>query len=77
VPKNEALRKNYFLAIEHEIGHELTPMERLAMTPVYESFQPEECPHFITSWANDTRDGKEQSLICCQCGETLERRFRP
>jgi len=76
VPKNEALRKNYFLAIEHEIGRELTPVERLAMTPVYESFQPEECPHFITSWANVTRDGKVQQEICVHCCTVLETRTR-
>lgn len=74
--RNEALRKNYFLAIEHEVGRPLTPLERLAVTPVHESFEPDECPHFITSWANNTRDGRDVSLICCQCGTVLERRLR-
>jgi len=74
--KNKALKENYYKAIEHEVGKTLTPEERIAVTPVHESYAPEECPHFITSWANSTRDATEQVEICCQCGTILERRLR-
>jgi len=69
MPKNEALKKNYFLTIEHEVGRELTPLERLAVTPIHESLRPEECPHFLTSFAHLslTLEGE----ICIHCGEVL------
>jgi len=76
MPRNKALKENYFAIMEKLAERPLDGYEKILVTPIHESYLPGECPHFITSWANATRDCREQVLICCQCGETLERRLR-